>query len=446
VVLLVYALTRARGVNQLWSLLIMLVTVFGTLANTVPRPQMVTFCLILLTALLLEKGKWPWALAVVAIGVNIHGGIWPMYVILFIFYEFPKRWWIVGLAVLATLLNPHPDGVFFYPFGALLNPETASIREFVPTALWTRKGDFVMYILVILAIWGKRIKLRDTLMAGALFVLSMMAIRHIQWFYLLILPILAPYIARDTIDLSWAKAQLRRLRLRFGLTPPVPDEVAFGDAAAGVEGVPPDGSEEGGDEPGPASGSRMGRSRLPELLLVGALSAAVLFLGARAYRQEVDVHKYYPRDLIPYLKLHNVKRLYNAWHEGGYLILYGIQPMIDGRGDPFGPERPGDLNMMADFSASWQTQRDTHYFMDKYKIDYVLIPGSTLLIAIAHDPAFVLLKQTETHALFKYDPKAASGASSTTTETAPAAQSGGISNSLRNAVESGTETATPPSP
>jgi hypothetical protein len=154
----------------------------------------------------------------------------------------------------------------------------------------------------------------------------------------------------------------------------------------------------------------------------------------------VDVHKYYPRDLIPYLKLHNVKRLYNAWHEGGYLILYGIQPMVDGRGDPFGPEQAGDLNLMADFTVSWQLQRDTHYFMDKYKIEYVLIPSSSLMVALAHDPAFVLLKQTETHVLFKYEPEAASGAP----QTAP--KPGSIANALKDAEQSGKDATTSPAP
>jgi hypothetical protein len=107
-IFVVYALVRARRVDPLWALLVTIASMFGTIYFVAPRPQMLSFVLIPLTALLMEKGRWPWALAVMVLGVNVHGGLWPLYVLVFALYEFPRRWWLVGLAVVAALATPQP--------------------------------------------------------------------------------------------------------------------------------------------------------------------------------------------------------------------------------------------------------------------------------------------------------------------------------------------------
>jgi hypothetical protein len=420
-VMLVYALTRARGVNPVWSMLVALACLLGTLTFVVPRPQMMTFVLIPLTALLLQKGKWFWALVVVVIGVNMHGGIWPLYVLVFALYEFPKRWWLVALALAATMANPAPLGTLWYPFRSILNPKTSQINEFQPTALWERKGDFVMYFALYFAMRNRKVPIRDGLFALAFIVLSFTALRHIEWFYILVLPVLAPYFAVTTLDLSsvtlpaWASriapARLRRL-------------FAGGDTETGP------GPDEGGEEVvtlasesvegAPAQTVLTRRpSRVIEIALVGALLFTILFLGVRATKTKVDVDKYYPETLASYLKVNGVKRLFNVWHEGGYLIFKGIPVLIDGRGDPYTAEKKGDRDLSSEYLDASQLATNPLPFIKGLGCDYALVPSGSLMWILNSSPDWVVVKTDTYHALFKYEPQDASGSREQTATTPP---------------------------
>lgn len=418
-VLLVYALARARGARPMWSFLIMTASLSGLLWGALPRPQIVTWCLVALTALLLQKGRWPWALLTVLLGVNMHGPMWPLYVLLFAYYEFPKRWWLVPAAVAVTLVNPNPAGVFLYPFQAFLSPVAAQIAEFQPTALWDRKLDLAMYVGVLLAIHRKRIHWRDALFALALVVLSLSAIRHVQWFYVLVLPILAPYIAIERIDLDRLRAALARApipaRLREALVRAPADEGALAADEDGPAQVEPRATP-------PRSPMRaLAHSRIPELLLIGALALTAIYLGGRAYRQRVNVDGYYPpSDMIAYLKLHKIDRFFNVWQEGGYLIYQGVPPMIDGRGDPYNPQKPGDLNMASDYMDLVRFSISPRDFLMRYDIEYMLLPGGAFLSAVTYDPAFHWVKASQTHVLLRFDIETArkdAGTGRATTET-----------------------------
>jgi hypothetical protein len=262
-VLLVYALSRARGTSPMWSFLIMTASMSGMLWFAVPRPQIVSFCLVLLTALLLEKGKWPWALLAVIVGVNMHGGVWPLYIIIFAFYEFPKRWWLIPVATAVTLINPNPISVFLYPFQGFISPVAAQISEFQPTALWDRKGDLVMYLALMLAVRFKHVKLRDGLLALAVVVLSLSAIRHVQWFYVLVLPIMAPYVGVDRLDVGRLRAWLARLplpaRLKAAVSPvetPAPQQTGLATEAG------PSADADTAGEPAPAPETPVALSRM----------------------------------------------------------------------------------------------------------------------------------------------------------------------------------------
>jgi hypothetical protein len=419
-VMVVYALTRARKVSPVWSLLVAIACLFGTLTFVVPRPQMMTFVLLPLTALLLQKGKWPWALAIVALGVNMHGGVWPLYVLVFALYEFPKRWWIVAAAAAVTLINPHPIGTMLYPFKALLNPKTSQIMEFMPVALWERKGDFVMYFALFLALRNRKVPFKDGVFALAFIVLSFTALRHIEWFYILVLPIMAPYFTVASLDLSSVALPPRLARFvpsRYrGLFSggdtdgaQLPEPVAHVEGAADEEPVVL--------EPTPAPARRP--SRLIEIVLIGALLLTTLFLGTRVSKTKVDVDKYYPETLVSYVKVNKVKRLFNMWHEGGYLIFKGVEVLIDGRGDPYAAQSAGERDFMSEYLDATQLNTNPIPFLEKEKIDYALVPSSAVMMILQMDPDWVVVKTDEYHALFKYEPKAASSAATQTATPAP---------------------------
>jgi hypothetical protein len=434
-VFVVYALVRARKVDPLWALLVTIASMFGTIFFTAARPQMMTFVLIPLTALLLEKGKWPWALAVVLLGVNVHGGVWPLYVLVFAFYEFPRRWWLIGLAAVVAVATPNPVGTFLYPFKAMLNPRTASINEFMPMVLWNYKGDLAMMIAVILLTRRRRIPWKDGLFAIAFVLLSLSAIRHLQWFYLIVLPVLAPYLSLAAIDLSWLRLPqwLRNrlpARLRSLIGPR--DDAASTQNAASEATLTPVASVSAAPSPAPPGPEAtpgedevpsltLGRSglRTLEYALVATLVVATFFLSGAVSRQPLDVDRWYPKDMIAYLKLYKAKRIFNIWHEGGYLILNGIRPLIDGRGDPYTAQAPGQKDLLSEYMDTADLKRDPMQLFDELKVDYVLVMQSPLLTVLLLEPRLQLVKTDDYHGLFKLLPKPSSttSASAESTET-----------------------------
>jgi hypothetical protein len=406
-VFIVYALVRARRVEPMWALLVTIASVFGTVFFVAPRPQMMTFVLVPLTALLLEKNRWPWALAVVVIGVNMHGGVWPLYVLVFAFYEFPRRWWVLGLAIAAVLATPHPIGTLLYPIKAMLSPATSSINEFVPTVLWSRKGDLAMYIAVFLLSRRQRIPWRDGIFALVFVLLSLSAIRHVQWFYLIVLPLLSPYISlgldRSRLQPPAWLAERMPARLAALLTRSA--DSTSNSPVVDLDPLPASMTPEGPRRAVPPRAllSRAGLRRL-ELTLVTALVVASVLLTGAASRQKLDVDRWYPKDIVAYLKLHNAKRLFNLWHEGGYLIFSGIQPLIDGRGDPYVSQKPGQQDLAAEYMEATGLSIDPLPLIEALKVDYVLVTPGALLMYLRRDPRLELVKTDDYHALFRFLP------------------------------------------
>lgn len=346
--LLAYALALRRCGKRIPSLLIAAVATLGTLPNVAARPQMVTYCLLLVVALMLEHKLWYWTLPIVLVGVNLHGGVWPLYVLLAAFYALPETPLLVGLTAACAFLTPNGIGTVLYPLAATVSPPRA-ISEFQPTALAANPVNLVVYLGVVVLAWGQRIKARDAVFALAFTMLSLTAIRHTALFYVLVIPMLAPYLA-----------------------------------ARYVEGAPPE------------------RRRVLGGVLVGALSVCVAVLGFTAATARLDVHRGYPRMAVAYLKGRPGVRLFNVWQDGGYLIFNGVEPLIDGRGDPFTLAASGD-DLLGRYWAAWRLSADYRGLFDRYKIEYVLLEKRLPFYrAIAHDSTLAPVLQDGGVALFRY--------------------------------------------
>jgi hypothetical protein len=413
-VFVVYALARARRATPLWALLVTIASMFGTISFAAPRPQMLSFVLVPLTALLLEKGVWPAALAVAVLGANVHGGVWPLYVLVFLFYGFPRRWWLVALSLVAVNINPNPVNTFLYPLTNLLSTREVVISEFLPTVLWNRKGDLAMYVAAFVLTRRRRIPWRDGLLALSFVLLSLSAIRHVQWFYLIVLPVLAPYLSLTSFELppgplpDWLS---RRLPARLVALLRLPDREATGDGAADAPADRQGRDPARLDAPEPAQVQFGGGRRVLDIALIAALLAASILLVAAVGRQTLDIDHWYPKDMVAYLKLHKAKRIFNIWHEGGYLIFHGIQPLIDGRGDPYVAQKPGQKDLVTAYMDVEGLSADPMPLFDELKVDYALIAGSPLLTVLRREPRLELVKTDEYHGLFKVLPKPSSTAS-----------------------------------
>ncbi len=116
----------------------------------------------------------------------------------------------------------------------------------------------------------------------------------------------------------------------------------------------------------------------------------------------------YPEGAVSYMKANGLRgRGFHDWVWGGYLIWNApeLKVFIDGRGDPYGPTGV--------FKDYWAAVSNDHpqTVLDKYGIDYVLLPaGSPLANSLKESPAWTLQYSDETSVLLhrSHDAKATS--------------------------------------
>lgn len=366
--LLVYALALARSRRPVLALALGMLALIGTMPNYAPRPQMLTFCLILVVALLLEKRLWYWALPVVLLGVNVHGGVWPVYALVVAYYALPEKPSLLALTLAAVVVNPRGLALLGYPFPSLGYAGMASIQEFQPTALAREPWNLLAFLAVLLAVWGKPVKPKDGALALAFTALSLWALRHLPFFYIMVPPILSPYMAGTNL--------------------------AAEETAASTAGEP-------------AEGRRRAGFVALDLVLVAVLVLGIGAVGYTALHRPIDVHRGYPAGAVAYMRRNGSGRLFNVYQDGGYLIFAGIQPMVDGRGDPYFPAYNKGADLFTAYMRTYRLEDDYRAFFDAHRIELVLVDKAVPLYgAIRHDRALAVLQDEKTHVLFRYTPSA----------------------------------------
>lgn len=350
-VMLTYLLARTRGVRPELSAVIALVAALGIMPFVAPRPQLFTFCLIVLLCVVLER-RWFWAApAIVLLGVNLHGGTWPLYLVIVAFYVLPKRWPVLVASAAATLVNPAGLALVWLPFRTLLHPSASVVAEFRPTTLARNPVDLVVYVglAVLLITSSRRPKAREGLLALAIVVLSLTALRHVVFVYLLVLPLMAPYL---------------ELPRRSGAT-----------------------------------------ARLAPALVLGGLAIAA---AASAYTAlatpPIDVDAGYPKAALAYVREHRLQHVMNYWNDGGFMIFNGVPPMIDGRGEPFVPSAGGGRDLISDYIAAVFGDADWAAFAKSEGVEWVLVEKTAPLYRLLEYSRLASVAYTdEGFALFKID-------------------------------------------
>jgi hypothetical protein len=363
--LLAYTYTYLRSKRRALSLGIAALIIAGTLPNLAPRPQMLTFCALLTIGILGEKGKLFWALPIVLLAANYHGAAYPIYLIVLAFYAIPAQPLALLAAVPLVLLNPNGKALLSYALG-VVNPDAGFINEFAPTALVKRPMDFAVYLGTMVVLWGTRFKLKDGLMAFALIMLSLSAVRQIAFFYILVLPILSTYVPGE----------------------PDPEPAEEHDPAPEFGRLLP------------ARGAFGVFDLAPPLMMAMVLAVTA---GA-ALRAPLNVNDGYPSGAVAYIKRHGITHVFNVWGDGGYLIHNGVPTLIDGRGDPFMAAGNHGVDMAHDYLTTLSTQRDPRRFLDDYGIRYLLLKrGMSYHQALKHDPRISVVYEDDGYVLLQYD-------------------------------------------
>jgi hypothetical protein len=364
---LAFSLSYVRSKRPFLSLAIATLVIFGTYPNLAPRPQMFTFCFVLVIALLGEKKKLWWSLPIVLLAANLHGGAYPIYLVVIAFYAFPDQLLVLPAAAAMVLVNPQGWHLLPYALG-IANPDAAYINEFRPTALATRQLDLAVYLGIPVLLWGQKVKLKDGILVFALVMLSLSAVRQVAFVYILALPLLAPYVPA--------------LPARRQETAEVVPEREGGVAEARVVARP---------------------VGVLDIAPVAVLALSVALAAGPAIRQPIDVTAGYPAGAVEYVRTHHLDHVWNIWQDGGYMISVGVPPMVDGRGDPYMAPANHGVDMAHDYFRSLWLEEDPHGFLETYGVKNLIVnKGMTFYRAVSRDPAMTTLYEDGTFVVMRY--------------------------------------------
>ena len=233
-----------------------------------------------------------------------------------------RRWALYGLALLsAALINPNFTDTLLIPIQAFTSPSITAIQEFKPTDFNLTPAFEVILLLVLGAGWlrGARLGAIRVLVMLAMLYLALAHMRHQTLFLIIGAFVLVPPLTRRWVDGLGAKPKL---------------------AAA------------------------MGLGRNGTMILAtGSAALFAVFVGARLLQpfdplegtiNPVRGFAAIPADL-------RSQPVLNDYSLGGPLILRGIRPFVDGRGDVYGEQffseyvkiRDGDAAAFAAADHKW---------------------------------------------------------------------------------------------
>jgi hypothetical protein len=364
----VFALTRARTDEFVTSLIAGVLAVLGCARFIAPRPQVLTFALIVALALLLERRRWFWAVATMVLAVNLHGGMYPMYLLVFAFYCIPRKSIVLLAAGLAVLAQPLTLQLLPYPFFAF-DSQMAWFQEAAPTVL-ARDWLYLPVLIGLVALTHRRrVPLQVAIASLALIVLGLNGARHTAFTYLLVIPMIAPFIS-------------------------APSEPRPKDAEGAASETTPHGL---------SSTQRPGMPAWVDRALVVVLLASTLFVVSQSWSKHIDYHAEYPKSAVDYVKEQGITRIWNDWGDGGYLIFRGVETLVDGRADPFSPFFRKDVTLARDFGITWYVGADIRRFLDKYGVTHMLIAKrAPLYQVVSQSRDFKLAYADDDYAVYEY--------------------------------------------
>ncbi len=350
--ILLYSLIKLRSKNR-WVSLICISLYLVTLYNDVGlafRPLTVSIVVILALCILLEKRKYLIGLIVLIIGINLHGGIYPIYLIIFAYYTVFKNYKYFVASLFCILVNPYTYNIYMYTINAMkeMSVEKTYINEWKVTALYDYKASLIIVIFMVFIYAFNRVKFKDILFSGSIILLALSSNRQIIFLSILALPILSPYIlgALENIFNSLPKGIYIIKALRGVITKKLVMAIIF----IFIEAV----------------------------LIMPNVFYTYNFFSNKMSLFTVDSADY-PIYAANYINSHpDIKssRLLSHYNDSPYLIFRGIPSFVDSRADLFLPSYNKNTNAFYDFMRAFVDHYEPEQLITKYKIQYILVNKS----------------------------------------------------------------------
>jgi len=336
------------------------------------RPQILNilflaFSLWLLTRIRGKKTNWKWLyIFPLSIGVwaNFHSGYLMGIVLLAayligdsisLFLSGPKEGsfgktelkhlaWVIPLCFLFSLINPSGYHLWGYPFETLASPVMQTqINEWQSPDFHDRLFWPFLFTLGLGVASFMLPRRKTTLTDAVLFLgtlsLSLISRRHIPFFAVVAIPILSRNIMSSCRGTSAADFFEGRFSLKK--TP-------------------------------------WAMQALHWLLTLAGILAVSFWVHLKIEGNDRSVAKTYPVEAVKFLKQKgfDLKKGFNEYTWGGYLIWKDVPVFIDGRADMYGDK------FLSNYLDAYRLDADWGKAADKYKIDYVLVESGAPLKSV----------------------------------------------------------------
>lgn len=350
-----YKLLHIRSKNRWVSLLCMsaYIVLFGSETSLAYRPIVVSLFLITFTCILLEKNKYIAALFVAVLGINFHGGVYPIYIIMFAYYTLFKNYKYFLAMLLGIFINPYVYGIYLYTIRAMneMHLQKQYINEWKITQIYDLKVSLsIIIFIVFIYIFGK-VKLKDILFSGSFLILALSSVRQILFLTILALPIVSPYIGiavNEFIGNYINKNKIARF-IKFKV--------------------------------------KFFRGNLIKFLVIVSIEAVLIVPNViytyDFFKDGMHIFKISESDCpvhaVEYINNHpEIKKshLLSHYNDSQYLIFRGIPTFVDSRADLFLPSFNKNTNAFYDFMHAFIDLHDPQDLINKYDIKYILVNKS----------------------------------------------------------------------
>jgi hypothetical protein len=362
--LAVYALGLTRTRRHLPSLTVAALAIIGLLPSIAPRPQAVSYLLLVVVAVLLERRQWLAVLPLVVLAANVHGGTFPIFIGVIAFYAYREKPWLVLAALACVAVNPQTLSMLWFPIRGTFGGITTPIQEWYPPTLTGRPILFATLLALVLLLRNRKVPLDTGVLAIAIGLLSLMGGRYGVYVYLLAIPLLLPYVLHAPASSSAASASHT---VRDSRSMPAP--------------------------------------RWLQSLLAAEMVLGVALMVALGIRTPIDVDTWYPKLAVAYMKEHGIDRVFNHYNDGGYLVFHEIPTLIDGRAIQFGPMFNEGEDLFFRYFEVIDLKADYRQFLRLHDIQHLMLPKyAQLYQVLTHDSRVETLYEDETHVVMRTDP------------------------------------------
>ena len=377
-VLLVFFYSYVRCKNKWISLMISFFYCINSSIIVTYRPILISIPLLLIICILLEKEQYVVALIIMIVGINIHGGIYPIYIFIFGYYTILKKNQFFILSLLAVLINPYTIGIYEYTYKLMFNNGNANnyINEWHTTAIYDYKYCLMIAIFCVFIYMCAKVKRRDLIFSGALIFLSLTAVRQIVFLYTFVLPILSPYILKAANNFSatyLSDIKIYRLickKIKFK------SNILFNTILS---------------------------------LFIIVFSITVISSDASGFYKNGGTlfevtNSGYPVEAVNYILKHpGIKNsnLLSDYNDSPYLIFRGVPTFVDSRQDLF-TRNFNKTNAYFDYMSVFVDLQPATTLLKEYRVDYILLnENSAIYKVLRNDPILSVTYQDADYCIMK---------------------------------------------